>query len=304
MRNKRIIMKPYRKTYIEITNVCDLSCSFCPATTRAPVQMSRDLFAAVLRNIQGYAGLLHFHVMGEPLLHPDVGEFLRLCEPYGYLVNLVTNGVHLKERAADIYTGRVLKQISISMQCCVDQNMDINKYVKDIFSGLRIIKKGADAGLPVSLRLWNSDIDDQKEKTQELIAAVEKENDLEKVFINHAQRFKWPIQQKGVYNTQGSCYGLRDQIAILADGTVVPCCLDNDAKMPLGSCADTTLEEVIASERSQSMLKAAEKRLFSEELCRQCSYWCRNITNLFIIAWLLDIMPPACELIEAVRWLT
>ena len=92
-----INMFKFRKTYIEITNVCNLSCSFCPQTARAPEFMSKECFAQILEKIKGYSDRLYFHVLGEPLLHPLLGDFLDLCHQQAYKVTLVTNGTLIKK---------------------------------------------------------------------------------------------------------------------------------------------------------------------------------------------------------------
>ncbi|MEG0770915.1 MAG: radical SAM protein [Clostridia bacterium] len=65
-------MRRYKKAYIEITNICNLNCKFCPKTTRKPKSMSYDEFKYVLNEVSKYADYINLHQMGEPLLHKDV----------------------------------------------------------------------------------------------------------------------------------------------------------------------------------------------------------------------------------------
>ncbi|MEN9982776.1 MAG: hypothetical protein RI918_745, partial [Pseudomonadota bacterium] len=57
----------------------------------------------------------------------------------------------------------------------------------------------------------------------------------EHIFLQKAPRFEWPDENGIKSQTQKNCYALRDHIAILADGQIVPCCLDADANMKLGN---------------------------------------------------------------------
>ena len=41
----------YNKVYVEITNICNMNCSFCHGHSRAPRQMSIDEFAVILFDI-------------------------------------------------------------------------------------------------------------------------------------------------------------------------------------------------------------------------------------------------------------
>ena len=60
-----------KKAYVEITNRCNLACSFCPKTKRAPRTMSAQEFDLILSRLEGYVQYVYLHVMGEPLLHPQ-----------------------------------------------------------------------------------------------------------------------------------------------------------------------------------------------------------------------------------------
>mgnify|MGYP003296072727 CR=1 FL=1 len=58
-----------------------------------------------------------------------------------------------------------------------------------------------------------------------------------------------------IINNEGTCMGLRNQIAILANGDVVPCCLDSEACILLGNIFETSLEDILNSEKSQNIIK-------------------------------------------------
>ena len=66
----------FSKVYVEISNLCNLSCAFCPGTKRKKKAMTEDEFAALLPKLRPYTDFLYFHLMGEPLCHPKLGRFL------------------------------------------------------------------------------------------------------------------------------------------------------------------------------------------------------------------------------------
>uniref|UniRef100_UPI0034A1CF04 SPASM domain-containing protein n=2 Tax=Clostridiaceae TaxID=31979 RepID=UPI0034A1CF04 len=72
------------------------------------------------------------------------------------------------------------------------------------------------------------------------------------------------------------CHGLRDQIGILLDGTVVPCCLDSEGKIPLGNIFEQSLEEIITSKRARNIYDGFSRRRAVEDLCKRCGYAKRN----------------------------
>ena len=69
----------FSRAYLEITNVCNLACAFCPGTTREKRFMTPEDFALLAKKLRPYTGYLYLHVMGEPLLHPQLTEILRIC---------------------------------------------------------------------------------------------------------------------------------------------------------------------------------------------------------------------------------
>jgi radical SAM protein with 4Fe4S-binding SPASM domain len=83
--------------------------------------------------------------------------------------------------------------------------------------------------------------------------------------------FEWP-SLNGTMLSEGYCHGLSKQIAILADGRVVPCCLDGEGIIDLGNLHATNLGKILTSKRSQSILKGFEQGICVEELCKKCSY--------------------------------
>lgn len=73
------------KIYLEITNVCNLDCSFCHKTSRAKKLMSEDEFNILTDKLRGRAKFLYFHLMGEPLLHQSLPRLIETAKRKGFL---------------------------------------------------------------------------------------------------------------------------------------------------------------------------------------------------------------------------
>ncbi len=286
-----------RKTYIEITTACNLACSFCGRTTRPPQFMDSDLFRQILDQIHGLSQRVFFHVMGEPLLHPQLDKFLELCEPYNYDVYLVTNGRLLPSLTDKLLDKPALRQISISLHSLPE---DISPDDVDEFTGqIRFFAEQAmNQKLWIVLRLWNKGSSDAEELllNQRILASLERVFELptsladdgaEKVMIKlsdnislqFASRFCWPMADGQPLGDRGTCQGLRDQCAILVDGTVVPCCLDYEGQMPLGSLGESSLLNILAGQRAQQIRNGFIQHSITENLCRRCSYRLRFDRN-------------------------
>ncbi len=280
-------MKKFKRTYIEITNVCNLACGFCPKTKRLPEYMRTELFQTILSKIKGNSEYLYFHVMGEPLMHPQIGKFLDMCAEYGYKVNLTTNGT-LTEKVLEILDKLALRQINFSLHSPpANSGISYETYLEKIFSLITVAKKAG--RVLFCLRLWNITGTDTEGKNAFVIEKINKEYNpepvienivtqargiklQENVFLNISNEFKWPDINGEDFGATGYCYGLKEQVAILVDGTVVPCCLDRDGDIKLGNIKEHSLEEIINTAKAKKIHDGFAKRKVTEELCRKCGY--------------------------------
>lgn len=289
-------MKRFKKIYIEIGNICNMNCSFCPETKRKGEFMEIDKFSFILDQIKPYTNYIYFHVKGEPLLHPKLGQLLDISYEKGFRVNITTNGTLINKVQNKILTKPALRQINFSLHS-FDGNEDSDKkpeskdaYLNNIF---QFIKAAQKTGLFISLRLWNLEKDNtinlEKEKNQVLLEMIQKEFGLpykiedkilpnrglqiaQNVYLNQDHEFKWPDLNEAEDDGQGFWHGLRNQVAILVDGTVVPCCLDGEGVINLGNIYDTNFSQIIDSKRAQAIYDGFSKRRAVEELCRKCGY--------------------------------
>lgn len=274
-----------RKIYLEITNVCNLHCSFCPGTTRPSHFLTVNEFRTLAARLVGHTEYLYLHVMGEPLLHPNLAEILDIAAGFGFRLCLTTNGILLPEcsnmllsRAASIY------KISVSLHSHeANGSCDLDAYLQDCVT---FQKAAGRAGIIAVLRLWNRDGDNPAQSTQntrilDLLHAafpapwteVRGGPRMAKgCYLEWGERFTWPIERVEQANTERFCMALRDQAAVLCDGTVVPCCLDSEGKIALGNLFDASLDEILSAPRAQSIYNGFSHRYAVEPICQTCGY--------------------------------
>lgn len=253
--------------------------------------MNPALFARILEQIQGTSRHLYFHVMGEPLLHPQIGRFIDLCEPFGYIVHLITNGRLLSAMAPSLLNKPALRQVGVSLHSLehIHSNGDIDSFLLTVQNfALLAAEQG---GLWIVLRLWNRGCDDpaHSDTNNRILRSLERvlaipspltiapgKNNVirlaSNLLLEFAPRFEWPDPSMPLQSCVGTCYGLRDQCAILVDGTVVPCCLDRNAVMALGSVAQRSLRDVLEGEQANRIRTGFSRRIVIEDLCRRCTY--------------------------------
>ena len=269
-----------KKVYLEITNICNLSCSFCPGTKREGHFMSIEEFDKISSALIGHTKFLYFHLMGEPLLHAELGKFLDIAHNKGFRVIITTNGTLLANRSEELLSAPALHRVNLSLQSFEGSGSkgSAEDYISELCT---FASKSSEKGIICSMRLWNEGGENSRNK--QIIALLEEHFPLPwedcgknirlapKIFLEHGDKFDWPAL--GAAEAEVSfCYGLRDHIGILCDGTVVPCCLDSDGSIPLGNIHEQSLKDIISSPRARAIYEGFSCRKATEELCRHCGY--------------------------------
>ncbi len=269
----------YSRAYVEITNICNKNCSFCPGTQRLPHSMTMEEFCHVCAQLQGVTKYLYFHIMGEPTLHPLLPEFIRYASKMGFLVAITTNG-SLLHKCGDTLIEAGVYKVNISVHSFESgDHQDYLNYLNHCYS---FADKASQAGVLTILRLWNRGaVDTLNQQTEELLKTafpfpwVDGKRGArirDKLHLEYGDRFEWPDLSAENYGDEAFCYGLKDHFGILCDGTVVPCCLDHEGDIPLGNVHQQTLRDILHGHRALAMREGFTRRKATEELCRRCGY--------------------------------
>lgn len=284
-------MKKFKKIYIEITNRCNLACSFCQQSGRPKSHIAPATFVEMLGQLRDHTDHLSLHVLGEPLLHPDLAALLRICHAHGLRVNLTTNGTLLRQRRDVLLNSPALRQVNISLHSFAGpaNGPALKVYLAAVFDFIR--EATQHTPLFISLRLWNltpTGNGDQREADPLLTAltdhfglpgrlavALSPSRGIPlrpRVYLSLAHRFTWPHDPGPEVDVNGFCRGLRDHVAILVDGTVVPCCLDSEGDMALGNIHQQSLAAILAGGRALAIRQGFARQKLVEALCRRCTY--------------------------------
>lgn len=278
--------KRFLKIYIEITNVCNLKCSFCSISKRESKYMSCEEFEDVCKKIHGYTNLIALHVKGEPLLNPNLDQILEICENYNLKVNITTNATLIDKKIDVILKSKAIRQINFSLHSAEQNGMDKEEYLKKVFKAATEIHEKTN--IIISYRLWNLEVIEKNAINIEILKMIGNYYNIKNIvelsqnnkylecanniFLNQDIEFEWPDIEREKISEYGKCYGLRNQIAILANGDVVPCCLDSEACILLGNIFETSLEDILDSEKSQNIIKGFQNGKLVEKLCQRCGY--------------------------------
>mgnify|MGYP004461647815 FL=1 len=273
--------KKYKKIYIEITNKCNLNCTFCSEVKRKKEKITLENFEEIMKKINNYTDYIYLHVKGEPLLHPEIDKILDIAEKYNLKVNLTTNGTLFPNVVDKIKDKKALHKINFSLH----SENNYKNYLENIFENVKKLSTDTVA----IYRLWTLNNNELDKKSQEIVEKIKNFYNLDEktyknlktknnikisstIYVDKDNEFTWPDNIENELSPLGYCHALKTHIAILVDGTVVPCCLDSNASIPLGNIYDNTLEEIINNERYKNLQKSFQNRKPCESLCRRCTF--------------------------------
>ena len=271
--------KKYSRVYVEITNICNRNCSFCPGTTREKRRMTFGEFKSVASALVGVTDYIYFHVMGEPLTHPELPEFIKYATSLGFKCAVTTNGTLVSDREEELISSGVYK-VNLSVHSF--EGGEEEKHLSYIENLADFADKASNAGVLTVFRLWNKGYDGGlNDRTIEILKKrLEGEwkwgtrgaRIRHKLHLEFGDRFDWPDMEAENMGDCLFCYGLRDHFGILCDGSVIPCCLDSEGDITLGNIHKTPIREILSSDRATAILRGFDNRTAVEELCQKCGY--------------------------------
>ncbi len=274
----------YKRIYIEITNICNLNCSFCPKNSREKQYMEVNNFKEILNKIKDETKHIYLHVMGEPLLHPNFDEILEAISKTDLEVNLTTNGLLLNKQIDLINNTNNIRKIAVSIQALEESNvLNFDEKLLTILNSLENLRDD----IILEYRFWNHN---KTVKAKQMTDIILKHYETKKhypdfltnnkyhnkiklkhnTYIMYGETFTWPIN--GTNENQGHCQALKSQLGILVDGSVIPCCLDNEGKMILGNILESSLDEIRNSKFYQELLTNFRQNKRITNLCKQCNF--------------------------------
>lgn len=277
-----------KRIYIEISNICNVNCSFCPIDERETQVMDLESFERTIKDAAPLAEQICLHLMGEPLAHPKFLGIMELCEKYQAKIQITTNGLLLNRYEKNLLESTAVKQINFSLQAYKDNfpHKNLNDYLRPILDFVAEAQK-IKPELYINFRMWNQDSNDHDNKDifeyveryfnvsinpNIEVGAIKSKKIINRFYFHFDSRFEWPKLDAPIQGTQGRCNGIIDHIGILANGVVVPCCLDDKAVINLGNCKDQSLKSIMNSPRVNAMRSGFKNGVLVESLCQRCTY--------------------------------
>ncbi|MGN8370535.1 radical SAM/SPASM domain-containing protein [Helicobacter pylori] len=278
--------KPFKKIYIELSDICGLQCSFCPNPKNIRGVMPLELFEKVCKEAAPLTPIITLHVLGDPCKLKNLNRYLNAAKRFSLKVDLVTSGAYLRD--FETLLQDAIYQISISLDAGLDNHNKLNqhRYIQKILEFCRY-KCEKNSEVFLNLRIQDSTLDKHQNLIKPFLESFEsvslevlksqgRARLFKKSFLNIQKTFKWPnLNAQNPLNQESKipyCYGLIKQIAILSNGVVVPCCMDTQAHINLGDLNHMPLKDILKSQKAMAIKTHFLKGEALEPLCQNCSY--------------------------------
>ncbi len=278
----------FKRVYLEISNICNVQCSFCPIVEKDKKLMDLLEFENILKEVAPLTEIVCLHLMGEPLAHPKFLEILAICKKYNTQVDLTTNGILTKKYTEAMIGATCIRQVNFSLQAFKDNfpDRDLTPYLDPIFKFVKLAHEQRPS-MYTNFRLWNQesnhsnneDIFLKIEDAFEIkinrnveVGAIKSKNIWNRLYLHFDSRFEWPSFLLPHQGTQGRCHGAVNHIGIHADGTVVPCCLDKNAAINLGNAKTEKLTDILTGDRFTKMRNGFLNGVLVEKFCQHCTF--------------------------------
>lgn len=285
-------IKKFKKVHIEITNICNLKCTFCPPKILPNGIMSLEQFDSLNFQLKPYTKELAYHVVGDPLVLTNLNEYLNISLKYGLKVNITTTANNINEKHYETLLNSTIKQINFSINSynANSHKKSLDEYLEPIINFVKFAQSRKHEYF-INFRIWN--LDEEKSAKEFNTKVFDKINEAfnteinieevykqrpkniridRKIFFNFDEYFNWPSLNNEIVSTKGFCYGLDSHFGILTNGDVIPCCLDQNAVVNLGNTNNTQIEDILKSKKVLDIQKGFKKNILVEELCQKCEY--------------------------------
>ncbi|MGE4383722.1 MAG: radical SAM/SPASM domain-containing protein [Arcobacter sp.] len=285
-------MKKFKKVHIEITNICNLKCTFCPPKILPNGIMSLEKFDSLNSQLKPYTKELAYHVVGDPLVLTNLNEYLNISLKHGLKVNITTTANNINEKHYEALLNPTIKQINFSINSynANSHKKSLDEYLEPIINFVKFAQTKKHEYF-INFRIWN--LDEEKSAKEfntkvfnKINEAFNTEINIEevykqrpkniridrKIFFNFDEYFNWPSLDNQIVSTKGFCYGLDSHFGILTNGDVIPCCLDQNACVKLGNTNNTQIDDILNSKRVKDIQNGFKKNILVEELCQKCEY--------------------------------
>ncbi|MBI4871924.1 MAG: radical SAM protein [Candidatus Riflebacteria bacterium] len=258
LRAREVLGLPPMYLWLEPTNACNRHCEGCPTGAgqgRAQGYVTLDLVASVVEQAREYGAMIYFHLIGEPMLHPDLPRMIRMAHDAGLPTALFTHATLLDRSRGKALIDSGLDWLGFSFdgfeRVTYEGIRKGDRYEAVLSNILGFLELRRELGArgpycylttvdPTASKLADLGSDWRLLETRLQKAGLDR---LERV-APHAWADALAADTRPTPARPSRCPAPWAGLAMLWNGTVVPCCLDLEGEMPVGDLKTQTIREV------------------------------------------------------------
>lgn len=266
---------------VESANTCNLRCRMCqiPFSKMEKKFMNIEMLEKILDEAEEYKlPSIKFNFRGEPLMHPQISEFVRLAKKASILeTQFNTNGTLLDRRLSRDLIEAGLDRIKFSIDSInpliynkFRQGANYEETIHNITDFVEIRDK-LNKKLPsvqvqmVVMRTNLQEIEDYIKFWEDIVNRIG--------FSRYRSQDNLTGVEENLQNMQirVPCPQLWQRLVVTCDGIILMCCGDYRLKNPLGNIKDSTISEIWNSERLNKIRFFHQEGHFEKiDACKYC----------------------------------
>ncbi len=284
---------------IEPTTSCNLRCPECPSGlrsfTRPTGMLDPEIFRNTMDQLKSSLSYLLFYFQGEPYLHPDFIDLVKIASSNGIYTATSTNAHYLDEENARKTVESGLDRLIISIDGTTQDTYSsyrVGGKLDKVLEGAKNIvhwKKKLGSSTPHTI--FQFLVVKPNEHQMQDVQRLGKEIGIDEVAFKTAQIYdyedgsglipendRYSRYRKGAdgkYRVKNRllnhCWKLWHSCVITWDGKVVPCCFDKDAEYVMGDLKEQTFREIWNSDRYNEFRSSVLRSRSEIEMCTNCT---------------------------------
>ncbi len=282
---------------IEPSSICNLQCPECLSglkkIERNNVFIDLDIYKKIITEISKKTWIINLYLQGEPLLHPEIIEMIRIAKKEGLMTVISSNGNLISEQLAQDLVSSGLDMLILSIdgwnQDSYEEYRKGGNFEK-LLSGmtfLKIAKQNSTSKNPslVAQSLFTSVIENNIAEIKKI--AIEKGFDFTfksiQVYGNQDENHLLPNKQnqkrysdssgdiKLLKKPKNHCRRLWTHSVITTDADMVACCNDKIPNHIFGNICQNDIKTILKSENRINFQKAVLQKKSDINICRNCN---------------------------------
>jgi radical SAM protein with 4Fe4S-binding SPASM domain len=284
---------------VEPTTACNLRCPECPSGLRSfkrdTGKMSLPLLEKILADVKDHCTYINFYFQGEPYLHPQFLDMVKLCDQHGIYSATSTNAHFLSSEKAKETVLSGLSRLIVSIDG-TDQSTyesyrkegdlskvlegtknvmhwkkELNSKIPHVIFQFLVVKPNEHQIEEVKTLAEELGVDEVRFKTAQIYdfengSDLIPENDKYSRYKKGADG-KWRIKN----TLDNHCWRMWSSAVITWDGRVVPCCFDKDAQHSMGVLGKQSFKEIWNNQHYKSFRASILRSRSEVEMCKNCS---------------------------------